>query len=182
MESEFLRKIRQIRAYTDYVENHYNNVQKAWHLLNEKCAGKFPFIDNDYLHSMISANVKNHDLSKLSMNEFLQYQVKFFPTHMESFQNDFNDENFNKAWENHLKENPHHWQNWTQNEFDFPFAKEIYFIENIIDWIAMGFQFGDTAKIYYEKNKHKIALPDWAIKQMYEIFECIYEVQSESAD
>ena len=27
---------------------------------------------------------------------------------------------------------------------------------------------------YYEKNKHEISLPDWAIKLMYEIFDCIY--------
>jgi len=45
---------------------------------------------------------------------------------------------------------------------------------NVIDWVAMGFKFNDTAKEYYEKNKHEINLPDWAIKLMYEIFDCIY--------
>ena len=40
--------------------------------------------------------------------------------------------------------------------------------------IAMGYEFGDTAKEYYENNKDKIILPEWAIKEMYKIFEIIY--------
>ena len=38
----------------------------------------------------------------------------------------------------------------------------------------MGFEFGDTAKGYYEKNKDKINLPEWAIELIYTIFDCIY--------
>ena len=53
--------------------------------------------------------------------------------------------------------------------------RELSLIHNIVDWVAMGFEFDDTAKDYYEKNKDKIQLPDWAIKLMYEIFDCIYE-------
>ena len=45
---------------------------------------------------------------------------------------------------------------------------------NVVDWVAMGIKFNDTAKSYYEKNKHEIELPDWAIELMYEIFDCIY--------
>ena len=40
--------------------------------------------------------------------------------------------------------------------------------------IAMGYEFGDTVKEYYENNKDKIILPEWAIKEMYKIFEIIY--------
>ena len=39
----------------------------------------------------------------------------------------------------------------------------------------MGIKFGDTAKSYYEKNKNKINLPEWAEAYIYEIFEKIYE-------
>ena len=48
---------------------------------------------------------------------------------------------------------------------------------NIIDWVAMGFKFGDTARDYYEKNKAEIELPEWAIVLMYKIFDCIYEIK-----
>jgi hypothetical protein len=40
--------------------------------------------------------------------------------------------------------------------------------------MAMGYEFGDTAQEYYENNKDKIFLPEWAIKEMYKIFEIIY--------
>jgi hypothetical protein len=40
----------------------------------------------------------------------------------------------------------------------------------VIDWMAMGYKFGDTAQQYYEKNKEKIKLPGYAVKFMYEIF------------
>ena len=48
-------------------------------------------------------------------------------------------------------------------------------LENIVDWMAMGYEFGDTAKEYYEKMKDEINFPDWAIKLMYEIFDCVYQ-------
>ena len=45
----------------------------------------------------------------------------------------------------------------------------------VLDWMAMGYKFGDTAQEYYEKNKDKIALPNIAIPFMYETFERLYE-------
>lgn len=32
-----IEKIKKFREYLDYIEEHYNNVQKAWALINEKC-------------------------------------------------------------------------------------------------------------------------------------------------
>ena len=40
--------------------------------------------------------------------------------------------------------------------------------------MAMSLEFGDTAKSYYEKNKGEINLPEWSVKLMYEIFDCVY--------
>lgn len=162
-------RIAKFREYLDYIERHYDNVQKAWKLINDKCGSGFRFISDDYVWNCIDQNVKNHDLSKLSAAEFTQYRQYFFPAAYEEKDKDL----FNSAWENHKKENPHHWQNWTIQFANHPFA-DIYLVENIVDWVAMGFEFGDTAKSYYEKNKEKINLPDWAIKDMYSIFECIY--------
>ncbi|MGB1216722.1 MAG: hypothetical protein ACPG5P_02540 [Saprospiraceae bacterium] len=51
---------------------------------------------------------------------------------------------------------------------------DVFLVENIVDWVAMGFEFNDTALSYYEKNKDKIDLPNWAVKEMYKIFDCIY--------
>ncbi len=40
--------------------------------------------------------------------------------------------------------------------------------------IAMSMKFGDTAREYYEKNKDKIKIPEWAEKMIYDIFDCVY--------
>ena len=49
-----------------------------------------------------------------------------------------------------------------------------YLIMSIVDWVAMGIKFNESAKHHYEKNKTHIKLPEWAIKEMYKIFDCIY--------
>lgn len=158
--------LKKTREYLDYVERHYNNVQKAWQELNDKCEGKgFNWLYDDCIWHAININVKNHDLSKLGVNEFTQYRQFFYPTSYEVK----NKELMGQAWEHHLSNNPHHWQNWTVKS---PCVE--YLIENICDWMAMGYEFGDTAKEYYESNKDKIILPDWAVKEMYLIFDIIY--------
>lgn len=164
-------KIQKFREYLDYVERHYDNVQKAWDLINEKCKNKgFSFIYDDCKWWTIDDEVKNHDLSKLSMEEFTQYRQFFYPTKDEVKDKKL----FLSAWEHHKENNVHHWQNWTVKHKGF--ADDVFMVMNLIDWIAMGFEFGDTARDYYEKNKKDIELPEYAIKVMYEIFDCIYPI------
>lgn len=163
-------KIKKFREYLDYIDENYNHVQKAWKLINDKCPNdKFRFISDDFVWGTIDSEVKSHDLSKLSAEEFTQYRQFFFPCENEKKDKDL----FKIAWGHHKKHNDHHWQTWTEKYKDHPYA-EAFLIMNIVDWVAMGFKFGDTAKDYYEKNKNEIKLPEWAIKLMYEIFDCIY--------
>ena len=171
-------KIQKFREYLDYVERHYDNVQKAWKELQDKC-GDIRFVYDDYVFNCIDSNVKNHDLSKLSQEEFTQYRQFFYPTEQEQEEKD--KELMNQAWQSHLLNNDHHWQTWTTKEYNNPYAHEIYLVENIIDWIAMGYEFGDTAKEYYENNKSKIKLPKESISFMYRIFDRVYP-QSCQAD
>lgn len=167
--------LNKTREYIDYVERHYNNVQKAWQELNEKCKGHgFEWLYDDFIWNIINQNIKIHDLSKLSEKEFIQYRQFFKPTNYEVNNNLKDKDLMQKAWNHHLNNNHHHWQTWTNTDYYYPNQKLIYFIENICDWMAMGYEFGDTAKEYYENNKDKIILPEWAIKHMYEIFDIIY--------
>jgi len=164
-------EIQKTREYLDYLENHYNNVQKAWSILQDKCK-HMNFIYDDFLHGTIDMEVKLHDISKLSQEEFVQYRVKFFPTKEEKDNHHcLIDLAFDRAWKHHKKENTHHWENWTKKKI---YHDVVYVVHNICDWMAMGMKFNDTAKSYYEKNKSKIKIPKWSEKLMYEIFECIY--------
>lgn len=165
-----LEKIQKFREYLDYVERHYLNVQKAWRMLNDKLKGRdFRFINDDFVWHQIDQDVKNHDASKLSAQEFTQYRQWFFPAEGE----EKNKELFLEAWTHHKMVNAHHWQNWTLTA-DHLYA-DAYLVMMLVDWIAMSYEFGDTAKDYYEKNKAKINLPDWAVKVMYEVFDIIYD-------
>lgn len=70
-------KIFKTREYLDYFERHYNNVQKAWKVIQEKCGNDFRFMYDDYVWNCINEDVINHDMSKLSENEFIQYRQFF---------------------------------------------------------------------------------------------------------
>jgi len=163
-----IEQIQKFREYLNYIEEHYTNVQRAWKLLQEKCKS-MNFIYDDALFFELDAQIKQHDLSKLSAQEFTQYRQFFFPTENE----EKNKALFKEAWEHHKINNDHHWQTWTLEGFGKS-KQELALIHNIVDWVAMGFKFDDTAKAYYEKNKEEINFPKWAIDYMYEIFELIY--------
>lgn len=162
-----IEKIKKTREYLDYLEEHYNNVQKAWKLINDKCQDMH-FIYDDYCYWVIDYAVKHHDDSKLSKEEFTEYREHFYPV------DDKEKCKLDKAWEHHKDKNNHHWENWTNENKGLDPYPDIYVALTVIDWVAMGFKFNDGAQSYYELNKDKINIPEWAEKIMYEIFERIY--------
>lgn len=163
-------KIQKFREYLDYIERHYDNVQKAWKEINDKCPNDdFRFIHDDFAWHTINNDVINHDASKLSAEEFTQYRQWFFPAEGESKDKTL----FESAWQHHKKNNDHHWQTWT-SYVTTPYD-ECFVVMMVVDWMAMGYEFGDTAKEYYENNKDEITLPEWAVKLMYRIFDCVYQ-------
>jgi len=161
-----LDKIEKTRQYLDYLEKHIHNIKKAWNYLQEKCKD-MRFIHDDFVFFSIDGQVEYHDISKLSEHEFVQYRRHFYPCNEEDVYD------IKEAWEHHKKENPHHWQHWTNKEYYHPYELEINCVHMIIDWMAMGYVFGDTPQKYYESNKNKIKLPQHAIDFIYEIFKRI---------
>jgi len=157
--------INKTRKYLDYIENHLNNVWASFDLVRKNCAD-MRFIWDDYYYHALEFEVFNHDLSKLSKEELTDYRVKFYPCENEVADAD----GFLAAWQNHKNKNDHHWQTWTNKDYANPNEWEIHCAHMVIDWMAMGMAFGDTAKEYYEKNSREIELPEYAIKFIYEIF------------
>jgi len=159
--------INKTREYLDYLEDHIRNVEKAWKILQDKCKN-FKFIYDDGSFFYLDAKIKEHDLSKFSEFEFIQYRKAFYPTSHESKYD------MSEAWEHHKKNNDHHWENWKNSE---DADQYLCLVHNIVDWMAMGLHLGNTAQEYYENNKDKIKLPKWARNRMYEIFDCLKEVE-----
>ena len=155
--------IEKTQEYLSYIKEHVLNVRKAWGELQEKCKD-MRFMWDDYYFFSISDEVDFHDISKLSEQEFVQYRKSFYPTDTEPKYD------ISEAWEHHKNKNPHHWENWTSIKWVDNPTVEVHMVHMVLDWMAMGYKFGDTAQEYYESNKDKIKLPDYAVKFIYEIF------------
>lgn len=162
---EALKHIVKIRQYLNYVEEHIRNVQRAWNIVYSKCKDMHPFTD-DFLYHTIAQMIIEHDISKLSVEEFIPYQQKFYPV----YEGHSNDLAFDYAWEHHKAHNPHHWENWTKREESFPNENLCHCVCMVVDWVAMGMSFENDAEEYYEKNKERIDLPWWAVTFIREIF------------
>lgn len=165
---QIIEQINKTREYLDYIEEHVLNVQKAFGVMKEKCKD-MRFIYDDLFYHTLNLDIERHDLSKLSENEFIQYRKAFYSTEFEPKYD------MTEAWKHHKTHNSHHWENWTLNTSCtiHPDDWEIDCAHMVCDWMAMGYKFGDTAQLYYERNKEKIKLPECAVTFIYEIFERI---------
>lgn len=144
------------RAYLNYLEEHIENVRKAFEELSNACDGMY-WVGDDFTWHCIRSDVMNHDLSKFSKEEFVQYRDKFFSVNGQ----EPNPDDFKAAWENHKQQNHHH------HETAYTVVDVVHMV---IDWTAMGYKFGDTAESYYLKNKDNMNLEPWMVEEMTEIF------------
>jgi|LGOV01.1.fsa_nt_gb coenzyme F420-reducing hydrogenase alpha subunit len=142
------------RDYLNYVEEHLEFIRKAFDEVTDACDG-MAWVGDDFTWHTIRDAVESHDLSKLSKEEFTQYRDKFYPI------GDNTDSSFSVAWENHKNLNSHHHETATN-------CNDI--VHMVIDWVAMGYKFGDTAQSYYEANIDTIELSSDHKELLYEIF------------
>ena len=125
------------------------------------------------IHADLYDQIRVHDDSKWGYEEFEPYRRNFYPVNEE--EKELNKDNFEKAWRHHYEHNRHHWQ---CREYDqCPDGKltkqqQLDCLENIIDWMAMGYKFNDRPYQFYEKIKDEIKLPEPEIKFMEKV---IYE-------
>jgi len=163
--------IDRTRAYLDYLEEHFNNIRKAFQELSEACDG-MPWVGDDCTWHKLRQEICYHDVSKFSAEEFTQYRDKFFPLHIPSNEDN---SNFKKAWEHHYTNNEHHCEfinNLPSEDINTkPGLVERYLVHMLVDWTAMGYKFGDTAEKYYEANKAKINLHKEHEDFIYTIFD-----------
>jgi len=149
------------RAYLDYIENHLENVCRAFHEITDACK-HMAWVSDDYTWHTVRIDVERHDISKFCRQEFTQYRDYFYPT----LPHDKENSAFQEACAHHIASNRHHHESATTF---------IDIIHMVIDWTAMGYVHGDTAQEYYEKNQEKINLTKSHKDFMLEIFRNIKE-------
>ena len=161
--------IKATRDYLDYLEEHFNNIEKAFDEITKAC-GHFASVADEAAWHSLKEEVQNHDLSKFSPEEFTQYRNRWHTTQGELM----NTEAWNKAWKHHYTNNTHHAES-IRNHQDYPGVTERDLLHMVIDWTAMSYKFGDSAESYYNCNKHNIKLTTSQIKFLLEIFTAIKE-------
>lgn len=174
---------KQEKKYMKYIKEHQENVRKAFEEIKEN-----PVIYQRYSGEILDAlweRVLIHDKSKYSEEEFIPYRKNFYPINAE--EKEENKPDFDKAWEHHWKNNSHHWQyRKNKTSFDKNNKEEVLdVLENILDWIAMGYKFNDRPYQYYENNKNNITLCEDERKYLedliYNVIDIDY-IQKEDSD
>lgn len=107
---------------------------------------------------MLKQRVVFHDITKFKAEEFDAYRKNFFP--ISKKEKEDNLENFEKAWQHHYDNNSHHWQHRRNNtEFNKNDPEQVVnVLENVCDWLAVGYTYKNRPYQYYEKHKEKIEL------------------------
>jgi len=149
---EGYKHIDKIREYCDYVENHLINVNKAFNELEKACNGKHYWFSDYAGYMEMSEEVRMHDVSKFSKQEFIPYVNAFYPIDEDSRVKLGDD-----AWNHHKTYNEHHYEHvyWIDREGKQGLV-ERHLLHLVIDWTAMSYVFGGTAESYYEKIKDEI--------------------------
>ena len=107
---------------------------------------------------MLKQRVVLHDITKLMNDEFDAYRKHFFPINKKEKENNL--ENFNRAWQHHYDVNAHHWQH-RRHKTDFDKKDPVQVVdvlENVCDWLAVGYTYKNRPFQYYEKHKNVIKL------------------------
>ena len=164
------------REYANYILDHIMNVQIAYNkLIKDRIFEPVEIevdngitwkIDNwamDDAKKYLEFEVKNHDLSKFSEEEFIPYRIHFFPTETEKKRIESDPEyaaeveaSFREAWQHHWLNNPHHAKKFVFELQEDGSVKRLDTPQNmsegdilhmICDWAAMSMKFqGDMAE------------------------------------
>lgn len=165
-----IKKIKE-KEYIKYIENHKFLIEQAFDEM--VMCPDMQWLTWEFYHVDLYDRIKNHDNSKYEIEEFDAYRKNYYPVNEE--EKELNKEDFEKAWKHHYESNRHHWQcRQFDNCKDNKLSKEqiLDCLENICDWMAVGYDKGDRPYQFYETIKDKIKLPQEEINFLEKV---IYE-------
>lgn len=127
----------------------------------------------EFYHVDLYEQILKHDNSKYESEEFNAYRKNYFPVNTE--EKELNKKDFEAAWEHHWTSNRHHWECRQYDECpEDKITKQqiLDCLENVCDWMAVGYDKGNRPYQFYETIKDKIKLPkaeqDFMKKVVYE--------------
>lgn len=168
--SRIWKKHKNKKLYLKYVMEHKSNILKAYDEML-KCKDLEWIMQDPIIQVRLLIRAHNHDDSKLRKPEFDAYRKRWCP--IDVYEHDANIKAYRQARDHHHHTNDHHWEariNWKDEDFNI--NTELACLENIMDWLAHGYEDGERPYEYYEGYKDQIILPK---KQREFIEKCIYQ-------
>ena len=143
------------KEYKKYIDEHIDNVHKAWEFMkrNKKVMdyiAKISGVNISFTISALNSQIKSHDMSKFSLDEWEPYRMHHHPANEQEKID--SQAAYEKAWEHHYTNNLHHWNWWAYNKQEDKMPLN-YVIEMCCDWIAMSMKFGGDAYHWYLDQK-----------------------------
>ncbi len=148
--------------YYDYLVNHINAVYKCYEILT---GIKTQEVTRD---DLINKEYIGHDMSKLGPEEFIPYRVYFYDDKNKKLSS--TEENFDRAWCHHQKENSHHWQFWCyidENGRITPLEIPIRYVDEMVaDWGSFAYQkkTGEALRDWFSEHKDKMLIHPESMK------------------
>ena len=140
------------KAYDEYLEDHIENVKKAFNWMIDQGVLDFLDLNDDEIMKYLKV-IYNHDNTKYWADEYEAYDRYFYPDEYED-NPPFSQrvEEYHRAWLEHIHRNPHHWQHWVlindNGFFTVLPMPEVYIIEMICDWWSFSWKKGNLYEIF----------------------------------
>lgn len=162
--------------YDAYLSEHIANVQKALRWMADTI---FLSEISQMSWSMAIDNAQRHDESKNWREEYNAYDNYFYGGNKTPIVQ----EEFDRAWLHHQKNNPHHWQYWVLINDDDGGNKALqmpvcYVLEMIADWWSFSWKNNDLMEIFkwYKDHEKKMVLHDETRKLVEKILDQIHKI------
>lgn len=158
------------KPYDEYLEDHIENVKKAFNWMIDQGVLDFLNLNDDKIEKY-SKVIYNHDHTKCRADEYEAYDRYFYPDEYED-NPPFSQrvEEYQRAWLEHIHRNPHHWQHWVlindNGFFTVLPMPEVYIIEMICDWWSFSWKKGNLYEIFdwIDENSPHILLDNETIR------------------
>ena len=158
------------KPYDEYLEDHIENVKKAFNWMIDQGVLDFLDLDDDEIEKY-SKVIYNHDNTKCWADEYEAYDRHFYPDEYED-NPPFSQrvEEYHRAWLEHIHRNPHHWQHWVlindNGSFTVLPMPEVYVIEMICDWWSFSWKNGNLYEIFdwVDENSPRVLLANETIR------------------
>lgn len=167
---KFFLKRKKEEEFREFIHDHKINILRAFYeMIN--CKEIENIIYEPEILFKLWFRALEHDDSKYCEGEFDAYRAHQFPIDIQEKR--LNELYYLKARDHHITTNRHHWQaRINDSNEELTIEQKVDCLENIIDWMAVGYALNDRPYQYYESIKDEISLPD---KQREFMEKIIYE-------